>query len=171
MVCVCLVGLPGSGKSTVGRQLAKKLHLKFFDSDQEVERLVGCSIRDFFAVEGESSFRKIEAQVVAELSCLHGGVLSTGGGAVITPSVRQCLRLDCSVVYLHSRPEEIFRRLKHDQSRPLLRAPDPLARLAELYAQRDALYREVASIVIETGRPTVAALVAQIVERLGLQPS
>jgi shikimate kinase len=165
---IALVGLPGSGKSTVGRQLARRLQRPFFDSDHVIEERLGCSIRDFFEREGEDRFRDIEESVLDELTQLPNAVVSTGGGAVIRPATRQRLRERGKVVYLNSAPEEIFRRLRHDQNRPLLQVADPLARLRDLYATRDPLYRETAHFVIETGRPTVATLVNMIVMQLEL---
>jgi shikimate kinase len=165
---VSLVGLPGSGKSTVGRQLARRLQQPFFDSDHVIEERLGCSIREFFEREGEDRFRDIEESVLDELTQTPKAVISTGGGAVIRPATRRRLRERGKVVYLNSAPEEIFRRLRHDQNRPLLQVADPLARLRDLYAARDPLYRETAHFVIETGRPTVATLVNMIVMQLEL---
>ena len=161
-----LVGLPGSGKSTVGRQLARRLQLPFFDSDKVIEERIGCSIKDFFAREGESTFRDVESAVIDELTQKNGCVLSTGGGAVLRPDNRLNLHSRGQVVYLKSVPEELARRLKHDTSRPLLQVEDPLTRLRELFAVRDPLYRETAHYVIETGRPSVAMLVNMIVMQL-----
>lgn len=165
---VSLIGLPGSGKSTVGRQLARRLQLPFFDSDKVIEERIGCSIKDFFAREGESAFRDIESAVIDELTQKSGCVLSTGGGAVLRPENRLNLHSRGHVVYLKSMPEELARRLKHDTSRPLLQVDDPLTRLRDLFAVRDPLYRETAHYVIETGRPSVAMLVNMIVMQLEL---
>ncbi len=164
---ISLVGLPGSGKSTVGRQLARRLQLPFADSDHLIERRLGCSIREFFEREGEDRFRDVEEEVLEELT-QHHGVLSTGGGAVLRAINRQRLRTRGKVVYLKSMPEELLRRLRHDTQRPLLQVADPLERLRELYAKRDPLYRETAHFVIETGRPSVATLVNMIVMQLEL---
>ncbi len=172
---IACVGLPGSGKSTVGRQLARRQGLRFVDSDQVIEQRLGCSIREFFEREGEASFRDLEEQVLDELTQADGAVLSTGGGSVLRAVNRQRLHDRTTTVYLHSSPEEVFRRLRHDQNRPLLQVADPLGRLRELYAARDALYREAAHFVIETGRPSVSGLVNMIVAQLELggliQPS
>lgn len=162
-----LVGLPGSGKSTVGRQLARKLGLPFSDSDHVIEQRIGCSIRSFFENEGEAAFRDIEQQVIAEL-CDRDGVIATGGGAVLRPANREVLRAAGRVFYLRSAPEDVFRRLRHDKGRPLLQVDDPLKRLHELFEQRDPLYRETAHFVIETGRPSVPTLVNMIVMQLEL---
>ncbi|WP_309678540.1 shikimate kinase [Polaromonas sp.] len=165
---IACVGLPGSGKSTVGRQLARRLGLRFVDSDQVIEQRIACSIREFFEREGEAAFRDLEQQVMDELTQEGSCVISTGGGAVLRPANRAHLRGRTQVVYLHSAPEEVFRRLRHDQNRPLLQVADPLSRLRDLYTARDPLYRETAQFVIETGRPSVATLVNMIVMQLEL---
>lgn len=170
MSSIALIGLPGSGKSTIGRQLARRLSLSFSDSDHVIEHRLGCSIREFFEREGEDRFRDIEEAVIDELSQGQGRVLSTGGGAVLRPANRQRLHDRCQVVYLRSSPEEVFRRLRHDRNRPLLQVADPLQRLKDLYSARDPLYREAAHYVIDTGRPSVATLVNMIVMQLELAP-
>ena len=160
------MGLPGSGKSTIGRQLARRLDVRFFDSDFVIERRIGCPIREFFEREGEQAFRDLEQDVIDELTQNGSCVLSTGGGVVLRQANRDKLHQRCQVIYLHSEPEEVFRRLRHDQSRPLLQVADPLARLKELYDLRDPLYREAAHFVVETGRPSVSTLVNMIVMQL-----
>jgi shikimate kinase len=167
-ILICLIGLPGSGKSTVGRQLARRLQLPFYDSDRVIEERLGCSIKDFFAREGEVRFRDIEASVIDELTQNSDSVLSTGGGAVLRSENRLNLRSRGQVIYLKSAPEELARRLKHDNHRPLLQVDDPLKRLRDLFAVRDPLYRDTAHFVIETGRPSVATLVNMIVMQLEL---
>lgn len=165
---IACVGLPGCGKSTVGKQLARRLKLRFFDSDQVIEQRIGCSIREFFEREGEDAFRDVEQNVIDELSRGEACVLSSGGGAVLRPLNRQNLHTRTQVIYLHSAPEEVFRRLRHDQNRPLLQVADPLARLRDLYIARDPLYRESAHFVLETGRPSVTTLVNMITAQLEL---
>lgn len=165
---IALVGLPGSGKSTIGRQLSRRLFLSFTDSDHVIEHRLGCSIREFFEREGEDRFRDIEESVIDELSLAPACVLSTGGGTVLRENNRRRLRERCRVVYLRSSPEEVFRRLRHDRNRPLLQVADPLQRLKDLFSARDALYRETAHFVIDTGRPSVATLVNMIVMQLEL---
>ena len=170
---ISLVGLPGSGKSTVGRQLARRLKLTFFDSDHVIEQRLGCSIRVAFARDGEAPFRDLEESVLDELTQIPRAVVSTGGGAVLRQDTRQRLHERGFVVYLNSGPDDIARRLKHDTSRPLLQVDDPLTRLRELYAARDPLYRETAHFTLETGRPSAATLVNMIVMQLelaGAQP-
>ena len=163
---VALIGLPGSGKSTVGRQLAQRLQVSFFDSDHVIEEQLGCSIREYFEREGEERFRDVERQVIDELTQRADGVISTGGGAVLQQSNRSHLNERCKTVYLHCIPEEIFRRLRHDQKRPLLQVANPLEKLQQLYAVRDPLYREAAHLVIGTGKPSVSSLVNTIVAQL-----
>jgi shikimate kinase len=167
-VAVALVGLPGAGKSAVGRRLAQRLQLPFIDSDDLIERRIGCSIRDYFEREGEQSFRDLEQTVIAELAASAQGIVSTGGGSVLREANRVQLRTNFHVIYLHSSPEDLFRRLRHDVKRPLLQVADPLGRLHELYSARDPLYREAAHDVVETGRPSVAMLVNIIVMQLEL---
>ena len=168
---ISLVGLPGSGKSTVGRQLARRLQLPFFDSDHVIEERLGYSIREAFERDGEAYFRDMEEAVLDELSENPRAVISTGGGAVLRPGTRQRLHSRGQSVYLNSTPDELFRRLRHDVNRPLLQVADPLTRLRDLYTVRDPLYRETAHFVIETGRPSVGTLVNMIVMQLDLAPA
>ncbi|WP_048439712.1 shikimate kinase [Caenimonas sp. SL110] len=163
-----LVGLPGSGKSTVGRQLARRLGVPFNDSDHVIEQLLGCSIREYFAREGEAAFRDVEESTIRDLATRGNCVLATGGGAVLRAANRKVLRESGHVIYLHSSPEEIYRRVRHDKNRPLLQVSDPMVKLRTLQAERDPLYRETAHFVIETGRPSVATLVNMILMQLEL---
>ena len=161
--------MPGSGKSTVGRQLARQLNWRFVDSDHEIEHRLGGSIRAFFEQQGEAAFRDAEQQAIAELCAAEGPfVLATGGGAVLREANRRALQGHCQVIYLRSTPEELFRRLRHDTQRPLLQVKDPLKRLRDLYRERDPLYRDAADFVIETGRPSVPTLVNMILMQLEL---
>lgn len=171
---ISLIGLPGSGKSTVGRQLARRLQLAFFDSDLAIEARLGCSIREYFEREGEERFRDVEESVLDELTQVGEGVLSTGGGSVLRAANRTFLKDRSYVIYLKSSPDELFRRLRHDVNRPLLQVADPLNRLRDLFAARDRLYFETAHFVLETGRPSVSNLVKAIVTQLeatGMQPA
>ena len=169
MSCIALVGLPGSGKSTLGRQLARRLGVDFLDSDHVIEERIGCPIRTFFEREGEERFRELEQATIDELTAgSTPAVLATGGGAVLRASNRQHLRERGQVVYLHTLPDDIYRRLRHDTTRPLLQVADPLKRLRDLYAERDPLYRETAHFVIEIGRPSVPMLLNMIVMQLEL---
>jgi shikimate kinase len=160
--------MPGGGKSTVGRHLARQLHLPFFDSDHEIEARIGCPIRVFFEREGEEAFRDVEQEVIATLTQRHDAVLATGGGAVLREANRTALHGSGTVLYLRSTPEELFRRLRHDTQRPLLQVRDPLQRLRDLHRERDPLYRRTAHFVVETGRPSIPTLVNMILMQLEL---
>ena len=150
-----LVGLPGAGKSTLGRQLARRLRLRFVDADAELEQRLGVSIPTIFEIEGESGFRDREEATLTELTHLTGVVLSTGGGVVLRPGNRARLKENGTVIYLHADPAILWERVRHSRNRPLLQSVDPRARLASLYAERDALYREVADHVLESDRDEV----------------
>ena len=168
MRSLVLVGLPGSGKSTVGRGLARRVGLPFVDSDHVIEQRLGCSIRDFFAREGESAFRDLEQQVLADLAAGPACVLATGGGSVLRAANRDTLRAAGHVVYLRASPDELWRRLRNDTKRPLLQVADPQKALRDLYAKRDPLYREVAEFIVDTGRPSVSTLVNMVMMQLEL---
>lgn len=161
-----LVGLMGAGKTTVGRLLARRLRRPFYDSDHEVEHRCGVEIAVIFDIEGEAGFRAREAQVIDELSALDGVVLATGGGAVLDPANRQRLAARGTVVYLHALPADLYPRIRHDRKRPLLATPDPRLRLEQLYAQRDALYREIADCVVDTARQSASVLARELLQRL-----
>lgn len=166
---IALVGMPGGGKSTVGRQLARQIGVPFVDSDHEIEQRIGGSIRPFFERHGEDAFRDLETEVIAELIARPGErVLATGGGAVLREHNRELLRHGATVLYLRSTPEDLFRRLRHDTTRPLLQVRDPLARLREMHHQRDPLYRRCAHYVLESTRPSVHALVNMALMQLEL---
>jgi shikimate kinase len=166
---ISLVGMPGSGKSTVGRHVARHLGLPFVDTDHLIEQRIGCSIRDYFETQGELAFRDVEQAVIDEVTQLSGHVVATGGGAVLREANRLALHSRTTVVYLRSSPEDLARRLRHDSHRPLLQgSTDPLRRLRALFQDRDALYRGTAHFVIETGRPSVHALVNMVLMQLEL---
>ena len=156
-----LVGLPGAGKSTLGRQLARRLHKRFIDADTELEHRLGVSIPTIFEIEGEAGFRDREEGTLAELVVLEEIVLSTGGGVVLRPANRERLKEYGTVVYLHAEPATLWSRVRHSRNRPLLQTADPLARLSELYAQRDALYRATADHIVESERNEVMRFARQ----------
>jgi shikimate kinase len=165
---ISLIGMPGSGKSTVGRQLARQLEARFIDTDAEIEKRIGMPIRAYFETEGEGQFRNREQTVLLELLRGDKLVLATGGGIVLREGNRQALRETSTVIYLRSSPEELFRRLRHDTHRPLLQVGDPLRKLRELSHERDSLYRQAAHFVIEIGRPSVPTLLNMILMQLEL---
>jgi shikimate kinase len=155
---VVLVGLPGSGKSTVGARLARGLHTGFADSDELIVRQAGRSVSEIFAADGEAFFRQLEAQVIAAALTDFDGVLALGGGAVTTESVRRNLgESGVPVVLLTAGQDELLDRMSASRHRPLL-ADDPAARLAELAEIREPLYREVASVTVRTDGRTIAAV-------------
>ena len=161
-----LVGMMGAGKTTVGRLLARRLKRSFYDTDEEIERRCGVRIPVIFDIEGEAGFRAREAQVIAELCALDNAVLATGGGAVLADDNRRAIAARGVVVYLHARPPHLWQRVRHDRNRPLLAAADPQKKLEELYAERDPLYREVADLVIDTGKQSVQTLAKDLFTRL-----
>ncbi|HEU4843034.1 MAG TPA: bifunctional shikimate kinase/3-dehydroquinate synthase AroKB [Burkholderiaceae bacterium] len=163
---VFLVGLMGAGKTTIGRILARKLGLRFIDSDHEIEARTGASIPWIFEIEGEQSFRRREADVIRELTAQQGIVLATGGGAILNPDSRAYLHARGTVIYLRASVNSILARTAHDKSRPLLQTADPRKKLEELMAQRDPLYQQVAHVVIDTGRPNVQSMVQTILTHL-----
>ena len=168
MPLIALVGMPGSGKSTVGRQLARQLGLPFVDTDTEIERRIGMPVRAYFETHGEPAFRDREQEVVDEVTRLADAVIATGGGAVLREANREALHGRCRVFYLRSTPEELHRRLRHDSQRPLLQVADPMKRLRDLYRERDGLYRRAAHYTVETSRPSVPTLVNMILMQLEL---
>jgi len=163
---VFLVGMMGAGKTTAGRILARRLKRTFHDSDQEIERRCGVRIPVIFDIEGEAGFRQREAAAIAELTALEDVVLATGGGAILAPASRRHLAARGTVVYLHARPAALYERVRQDKNRPLLATDDPLARLEALYGERDPLYREVADIVVDTGRQSAQTLARQLLGQL-----
>ncbi|KAF1021299.1 MAG: Shikimate kinase 1 [Paracidovorax wautersii] len=166
--CIALIGLPGSGKTVLGRQLARRLRLAFADADHEIEARIGCAIREFFEREGEDAFRDVEQTVIADLTQNFQGVLATGGGAVLREANRAALAGRTYTVYLRTHPEELYRRLRHDTSRPLLQTSNPLERLHELSRTRDGFYLQTARSVIDTGRHSAPRLLNMMVMQLEL---
>lgn len=158
--------MPGAGKSTIGRALARRLGKDFHDTDAEIETRTGVRVPVIFEIEGEAGFRKREAEAVERMTQLSNVVLATGGGVVLDPRNRANLKARGFVLYLYAPPRELWRRTRHDRGRPLLQGVDQRARLEELFAARDPLYREVADLVAETGRQSVAVLVADLLPRI-----
>src|SRR5580765_159625 len=167
---IFLVGLMGTGKTTIGRALAKKLDKRFVDSDHEIELRTGASIPMIFEIEGEESFRKREADVIRELSAQKNIVLATGGGALLRAETRACLKQHGTVIYLRADVNQILQRAGRDKNRPLLQTADPRKKLEELSRQREPYYQEVADFIIETSRPNMRLLVQFIMSRLELMP-
>lgn len=161
-----LVGPMGAGKSAVGRQLARSLHVAFVDSDDEIEARTGVDIAYIFEKEGEDGFRKREAAIIDDLSARQGIVLATGGGAVIDPESRSRLSERGFVIYLHTTVAQQLLRTRHGRVRPLLENREPAKVLADLMEARDPMYREIADMVVETDGRKVRTVVEEILERL-----
>jgi shikimate kinase len=161
-----LVGPMGAGKSAVGRQLARLLHLEFHDSDDEIEARTGVDIPFIFEKEGEAGFRKREAAVIDDLTANEGLVLATGGGAILDPDSRNFLGARGFVVYLYTTVDQQLTRTRKGRHRPLLETEDPRQVLEDLMTIRDPLYREVADLIVETDGRKVKAVANEILERL-----
>ena len=161
-----MIGLPGSGKSAIGKELARRLRLPFVDSDRYIESQAGCSIASLFEHEGEAAFREREAQALAALADAGPSVIATGGGAVLRSDNRDLLRTRTVCVFLDAGHDLLWKRLRRDRRRPLLQVPDPEARLRELSAARDPLYRETAHHVVQTDGLPFGRLVDEVVRRV-----
>lgn len=156
--------MPGAGKTTVGRHLARRLARSFVDADHEIEARTGVRIPLIFDIEGEKGFRDRESKVVAELAGESNLVVATGGGVVLRPENRASLRQGGTVVYLHVLPNLLYERTRLDPNRPLLQVNDPKQKLDELFAERDPLYREVADVIVNSTGGSIGHLV-KLVER------
>ena len=163
---IFLIGPMGAGKSAVGRQLAKLLHLSFVDSDDEIETRTGVDIPFIFEKEGEDGFRKREAKVIDDLSAMESVVLATGGGAVADSQNRSRLGARGFVVYLYTTVDQQLARTQKGRERPMLANGDSRNILEELMVVRDPLYREIADLTVETDGRKVKAVANEILERL-----
>lgn len=163
---IILVGMMGAGKTTIGKALAGSLDKEFADSDHEIQERTGVKIPVIFEIEGEAGFRKRESETLLELTKKRNIILATGGGAVLHPGNRQLLRQNGIVIYLRASVSDLYRRTRHDKNRPLLQTQNLYARLNELYLQRDALYRETAHIIIDSGKQGVRFLVQKLINKL-----
>ena len=164
---IILIGLPGSGKTSAGRAVARHFSWPFVDSDEALVSALGMSIKEYFAAHGEEAFRDQETAVLKRLVSQTGPfVLSTGGGAILRAENRQLLTSAGTVLYLQAEPEAIYRRLRHDTQRPLLQVSDPQAKIRALLDERDALYREVAHHVIPSGKSSLSATVQKIIQQV-----
>lgn len=161
---IFLIGPMGSGKTAVGRQVARLLDLPFIDSDHEIELRTGADIPLIFEREGEAGFRKREHEVLADLTTRTGIVLATGGGAVLDAESRQQLAARGWVVYLETSVAQQAERAGRTRHRPLLNGGDPRQRLEELMKIREPLYREVADFTASTTRKRVGQVAERIVQ-------
>lgn len=163
---IFLVGPMGAGKSAVGRQLARTLHLNFVDSDDEVESRTGVDIAFIFEKEGDEGFRKRESAAIDDLTKMDNVVLATGGGAVMDADNRSHLGGRGFVVYLYTTVDQQAARTRKGRERPLLEGGNRRQILEELLAQRDPLYREIADLIVETDGRKVHSVVNEIVEHI-----
>ena len=163
---IYLVGLMGAGKTSVGRFLAKRLGKTFYDCDHEIEKRTGVKIPVIFDIEGEQGFRARETAVLRELTALDEIVLATGGGAVVSADNRRRLANNGTVVYLRASPADLWQRTRNDRNRPLLQTADPHAKLEQLFAERDPLYREIAAVIVDTGSQSVRNLALRLEQQL-----
>jgi shikimate kinase len=162
-VPIALIGMPGSGKSAIGKATAKRLALSYADCDHAIERRVGCSIAEFFAASGEQAFRDLESEMLATLVDAPRSVVATGGGVVLRPANRALLRGRTCCVYLRASAELLWKRLRNDRRRPLLQVADPQARLRQMHAERAPLYEDTAHVVIDTDGLPFARIVDEVV--------
>lgn len=163
---VALIGLPGVGKTSVGKAVARQLGMPFFDCDHAIEQRAGRTVASLFASGGEAGFRDLEAEVLASLVRAGSSVIATGGGAVLRAANRELLRTRTRCLYLRASTELLWKRLRRDRRRPLLQVAEPEKRLREMSAEREPLYEETASIVVDVDGLSLGRLVDQVMRRL-----
>jgi len=163
---VFLIGPMAVGKTTIGKQLAKRLNLEFVDSDQEIEQRTGASISLIFDIEGEEGFRDREEKMLAELTAMSGVVVATGGGAILRDSNRKTLRKNGIVIYLRASVESQLERTKSSKHRPLLETDDRRGVLESLMQARDPLYCQEADIIIDTDHLSAGRAARRIARKI-----
>lgn len=163
---IFLIGPMGAGKTTMGRQIAKRLNMQFEDSDHAIELHTGVDIALIFEKEGEAGFRKRESAIINELTQQKQLVLATGGGAILAQENRRFLSSRGTVIYLHSDIKHLLERVGHDKKRPLLQTADPAATLKEIMEIREPLYRDTADIIINTGKQSIRAVVNLMLDKI-----
>ncbi len=161
-----LVGMMGSGKTTIGRALSRHLGKDFVDSDEEIIKRTGVTVPHIFDVEGEGGFRQRESAAIRELTGRDNMVLATGGGAVLAGHNRTMLQQNGIVIYLKANAHDLWQRTRHDRNRPLLQTDNPYARLVELFQQRDPLYRQVSDIIVQSGKQSAHALMLRLMDEI-----
>lgn len=166
---IFFIGLMGAGKTTIGKILAKHLNKHFYDTDVEIEKRTGVKIPIIFEVEGEAGFRKRETSVIQELVELDNIVMATGGGAVLAAENRELLSTYGTIIYLRANVNELWHRMRNDKHRPLLQNVDIRDKLEQLYAERNPLYTEIATHIIDTGNQPVSSIITRIENALDLK--
>ncbi len=165
---IALTGMMGSGKTVVGKILAEKLGMRFFDMDGQIEKTAKKKIKDIFADDGEAVFRKMERDLVKCVCLLDGLVISTGGGIVLNRGNIEDLRKNGKVVYLKAKPEVLFERIKKEKHRPLINVEDPLVELRRIYGKRKKLYSDC-DLCIETAGKKTEEICAEIIKKLKIK--
>ena len=168
---IFLIGPMGAGKTSVGRYLAKQLNKDFYDSDQEIEKKTGVSLTWIYDIEGMAGFRQREMKTIDELSSLSNIVLSTGGGCVETPEVRDFLRQRGTVIYMEVSLQTQLSRLKRDKKRPLLQGENPQDVLIQLWEEREPYYENIADFTVVTDDRSVHDVGEDILSWLGSHAS
>ncbi len=163
---IFLIGPMGSGKTTIGRQLAARLDRKFYDSDREIEKRTGVDVALIFEIEGEEGFRLRETKMINELAKKQDSVIATGGGTILSEENRACLKQSGRVIYLKSSEEKLFERTFRDKKRPLLNTEDCLATIKELLEKRGPLYEEIADLIICTDHRPINQIINKISQKL-----
>ena len=166
---IYLVGMMGAGKTTLGKALARRLERRFIDTDKLLVERTGAPVATIFEVEGEAGFRRREAALLHELASEQDCVVATGGGTILDPENRRVMRESGTVIYLRARVEHLWERTRHDTSRPLLANDDPKGTLTRLLAERDALYREAAHLIVDTGTQGASTILQRVLS--ALQPA
>ncbi len=163
---IFLVGMPGSGKSTIGKRLAARLGRPFIDADRELEERCGVTVATMFEIEGETGFRDRETRLLEELSLRDGLIVATGGGIVLRECNRELLKGRPRVIYLQATVAELWSRLRHDRKRPLLQGEDPRRRIEQMHRDRVPLYEEVADMTAVGRRQSADKLLGDIIAQL-----
>jgi len=164
---IILIGLMGTGKTTVGRQLSRKLKMDFYDSDRVIEERTGADIPLIFEKEGEDGFRKRELAIIDELTQKKNIILATGGGAILHPENRNHMINRGTVFYLKSSLKTLIERTSKDKNRPLLHAEEPAEDiLKRLLSERGPLYEETADHIIETANNSIHSVIQAIIKSL-----
>lgn len=163
---IFFIGLMGAGKTTIGRMLAKQMGKTFYDSDHEIERRTGVRIPLIFELEGEAGFRKRETAMIEELCQLNNIVMATGGGAVLNEENRLYLKQHGHIIYLRANVHDLWIRTRNDKTRPLLQGGDIKQKLEKLYLERDPIYTELATCIVDTGSQSANEITHFIEQKL-----